>query len=232
MCCIGSESGCSAALGSSLFGSIASTSLTNEPLPIDYGCYLHYPTRIGRMLFDPHGLRFEARGDSCFAAHHARRISLPDMDGSVAAIWTPAAECLFQRRMRNHGFVFAQGLAQNQIAFRPMVVTGGGSHQNITGCPLPYSFQRQQTILDICLCQTVIAIFRKKSSQRFHGFHSTSWNPESAKIGLCYLFSARKEPGQFIQTRSSSAHQTAHHRCRGGHGNLLAQDRAHGNLQS
>src|SRR5579871_528716 len=93
-------------------------------------------------------------GDSRLAAHHARRVPFPDMDGCVAAIWTPAAESLLQRGMRDHcfatrGFAIAQGLAQNQIAFRPMVMTGRGAHQNITRCPLPYSFQRKQTIFDV-----------------------------------------------------------------------------------
>src|SRR6476661_188610 len=93
---------------------------------------------------------FEAGGDSRLTAHHARRVPFPDVNGRVTAIWTPAPESLLQRGMRDHcfaiarGFAVAQGLAQNQIAFRPMVVTGRGAHQNITGCPLAYSFQRQQ----------------------------------------------------------------------------------------
>src|SRR5579859_2098828 len=51
-----------------------------------------------------HALRFKVRGDSCFAAHHSRRISFPDVNGCVAAIRAPAAESLLQRNMRDHVF--------------------------------------------------------------------------------------------------------------------------------
>ena len=66
------------------------------------GCYIHYPTRFDPMLFD-----------SKLAAIYGlpliitRRIAFPDVDGCVAAVWTPAAECLLQRCMRDHGFAVA-----------------------------------------------------------------------------------------------------------------------------
>src|SRR5579864_7006963 len=147
MCCIGSESGCSPALGSSLFGSIANPSSTNEPVPKTWMLTFIIPRASTSTPFDS-----KPRCDLCFAADYARRISFPDMNGCVAAIWTPTAESLLQRRMPDHGFAIAQGLAQDQVAFRPMVVIGSGSHQNVTGCPLPYSFQRQQTIFYIGAC--------------------------------------------------------------------------------
>src|SRR6185437_3746665 len=111
--------GCSPAFGSSFFGSIANTSLQPAFLSLS-----HAP--------QSHNGRSNRRDDLWFAAHYARRISFPDMDGRIAAIRTPTVESLLQSAMRNHGFVFAQGLAQDQITFRPMVVTGGGAHQNIS----------------------------------------------------------------------------------------------------
>src|SRR3954467_8828807 len=116
------------------------------------------------------------------------------MDGRIAAIWTPAVESLLQRTMRDHGSVFAQGFAQNQIAFRPMVVTGGCSHQNISGCPLPYAFQSQQSISYTCVFKTFFAMLRKESGQHLHGLHATTGNSQTAEVSSRYLFRAGEKP--------------------------------------
>src|SRR5438270_3206846 len=109
----------------------------------------------------------KAAGSSCFAAHNARRISFPDVDSCVAAIWTPPAECLLQHGMGDHSFIFAQGLTQNQIAFRPMVMTGRGTHENVTGGPLPYSFQCQQTIFYFCVSRHCSPCSTKNAARVF-----------------------------------------------------------------
>jgi len=157
MCCIGSRRGCSPVFCSSLFGSIANTSLNSGLLPDGMATCIHYPTRLKPM-------RHNNDKGLCFAADRRRSISLPDVDGCIATVRTPAAEGLLQRGMGDHGFVFAQSLTQNQIAFRPMVVVSdSGAHQNVAGCPLPYSFQREQTISDINLSKALLAVFCKKN---------------------------------------------------------------------
>ena len=185
-----------------------------------------------------HVLRFQACGDSWFAAHYAGRISLPDMDSCVAAEWAPTAECLLQRRMRDHGFAVARGfataqsLAQNQIAFRPMIVTGRGAHQNVSGCPLPYPFQRQQTISYIPMIQTLLTVLRKKCGRGIllfpFGYRELRARRDSIALFVPRWERARTTHPNGLQQRAPSVPSAWLRRER----NLLAQNCAHGNFQS
>src|SRR6185437_4664281 len=73
---------------SSLFGSIANTSLMNVPFQSEWMLQplSHAPSLVRRNQW---------QSDSCLVADCRRRISFPDMDGCVAAIWAPMAESLF-----------------------------------------------------------------------------------------------------------------------------------------
>src|ERR1700686_3534686 len=118
------------------------------------------------------------RLDSRLAADAHRHITSPDVDGGVTAVRAPAAESLLQPRMRDQSLALAQGLAQDQIAFGPMVLIVSGSHQNISGSPRSDSFQGQQAAFDIWLGQTA-SVFSKESGQRFQRFHSASRNTQA-----------------------------------------------------